>query len=475
MIPVIFRLTLVSACIRVGIYCTSSSQPLLPTSVSPSSSVTSTSTTSSLTSTSRSSTTTSSISTPKLSSSTTTRPNLKLYERNQKLAKLYYEECLLHYDEIKNDNINDNENNDKKYNYNSLPYIRAAVRLDPYNIDYLSLLIYIEESLDIINKISQRKQKLSLLLSYNYTNFDDVYINKRRDSSSRRRRGDDIITKSVLNVTLSYIKKIIRTNRHCHMKLCRNSDDDSDNDGDSDDSNGNDQLRYDLLSRPFVIHTQLHKENVTSSSSTTTPLSLLQRLNETYFNTLIEFYPHNLLQSSSIRYNISLHTALQFLLSPEGAYFSVDISDPGTYIQWNLNRTVYDDIINNNYYVNLNHSIVGDEHFRIINNNDDDDDDDGNDDDRCHDDRSCYDSNVLSILNTLFPPTSKLFSSSSSSSSSSLKTNHQRTIITTEEDFEDFYEKTHWRMLLIGELTYDIYRYLSIIFLFPHFYLYYLQ
>ena len=410
-----FCLTLVSACIRVGIYYILLLQLLLPASISSSSSLTS-------------------------KSSTTTRP--KLYERNQKLAKLYYEESLLHYDENNSSNSSHNGIDNKQYDHNSLPYIRAAVRLDPYNIDYLSLLIDIEESLDIRNKISQRKQKLSLLLSHNYTNFDDIYINNSLN--------DDFITKSVIHhVTFSYIKQIItRMNSHCNMKLCSNSDDD-----DYDDSysggGDKDRLRFDLLSRPFVIHTKLHREIVPSSSSTTTtttPLSLLQRLNETYFNTPIEFYPHNLLQSSSFRYNISLDIALEFLLSPEGAYFSVDISDPGTYIQWNLNQTVYDDIINNNYYfVNSNLSNVEDEHSRIMNNNNDDDDDDDN-----NDDSSCNDSNLLSILNDFFSPNSQLFSSLlSSSSSSSLKTNNPSTI--TSDVFEDFFEKTHWRMLLIGE------------------------
>ena len=68
-----------------------------------------------------------------------------------------------------------------------------------------------------------------------------------------------------------------------------------------------------------------------------------------------------------------------------------------------------------------------------------------NDDDDNNDDSSCNDSNVLSILNDFFSPNSQLFSSSSSS----LKTNNPSTI--TSDVFEDFFEKTHWRMLLIGE------------------------
>jgi len=235
---IIFCLTLVSACIRVGIYYILLIQLLLPSSISLSSLLTS------------------------KSSTTTTRP--KLYEQNQKLAKLYYEESLLHYDES---NSSNNDNDNKQYDHNALPYIRAAVRLDPYNINYLSLLIDIEESLDIRNKISQRKQKLSLLLSHNYTNFDDIYINNSLN--------DNFITKSVIpNVTFSYIKQIIRMNSNCSMKLCSNSDV---NDDDSYCGGGDkDRLRFDLLSRPFVIHTKLHREIVPPSSSsskkTTTPL-----------------------------------------------------------------------------------------------------------------------------------------------------------------------------------------------------------
>ena len=82
------------------------------------------------------------------SESSLTPSSSLLIQQNQKLAKLYYEEAILHHG-----------NDSNTYDHNSLPYIRAAVRLDPYNKEYLSLLIDIEESLGFLNKISQRKQK----------------------------------------------------------------------------------------------------------------------------------------------------------------------------------------------------------------------------------------------------------------------------------------------------------------------------
>ena len=419
------------------------------------------------------------------SSSSLSPSSSLLLIQNQKIAKLYYEEAILHHS---------HDNN--TYDHNSLPYIRAAVRLDPYNKEYLSLLIDIEESLGLLNKTSQRKQKLSLLQSNNYTNFDDIYIYGNSDKlgfNDNYSTNSNITYQSVNNVTREYIisiskrklQHLIFYHNKCDnsiTKFCNNSHIESE--GEDGDDHDMEQLRNDLYSRPFVIRST----SLSSSSSSLLPslLSFLQRLNNTYSNTSVEFYPHNLLQPSLTRYIVSLTTALQFLSSPEGAYFSVDISDPGTYIQWNLNKTIYDEIVDM-----LDHYI----YEADLNADDDHNYDGSNDVGRqasidCHNTKECSDDSMhhyFAILDELFPTTKEFpfihdntvshtttsqhnfkhdcdvdkhdVINKSTTSSSILSSSSSTSSSSSSLLLDDFYEKTHWRMLLIGAIHINYYSY----------------
>lgn len=71
----------------------------------------------------------------------------------------------------------------------------------------------------------------------------------------------------------------------------------------------------------------------------------LSRFNETYGSTQVEFYPQNMLTKPERLYNANFSHAINFLSYPLGAYMSVDASLPGTYIQVNMNATLFDTVI----------------------------------------------------------------------------------------------------------------------------------
>jgi hypothetical protein len=60
---------------------------------------------------------------------------------------------------------------------------------------------------------------------------------------------------------------------------------------------------------------------------------------------VVDFYPQNMLEKPNKLYNVPLAKALDFLAYPEGAYLSADTSEAGTYIQWNLNDTTWQAVL----------------------------------------------------------------------------------------------------------------------------------
>lgn len=59
----------------------------------------------------------------------------------------------------------------------------------------------------------------------------------------------------------------------------------------------------------------------------------------------VEFYPQNMLERPSRVYNVPFTEALDFLSYPEGAYVGTDISEPGTYMQWNVPIHIFKGLI----------------------------------------------------------------------------------------------------------------------------------
>jgi len=71
----------------------------------------------------------------------------------------------------------------------------------------------------------------------------------------------------------------------------------------------------------------------------------LESLYEEHRTVPVDFYPQNMIVKPTKVYNVPLSKALQYLVYPEGAYMSVDASELGTYIQWNINETVWDKLL----------------------------------------------------------------------------------------------------------------------------------
>lgn len=94
------------------------------------------------------------------------------------------------------------------------------------------------------------------------------------------------------------------------------------------------------LLEPFILRNQF-------DPSIFNNLSDFTKLNKIYGHEIVEFYPQNMRISPERMYKVSLKEALEFLSYPEGAYKSSDISESGTYIQWNVNPTEFKTIFEN--------------------------------------------------------------------------------------------------------------------------------
>lgn len=86
---------------------------------------------------------------------------------------------------------------------------------------------------------------------------------------------------------------------------------------------------------PFVVRNFLQLQYLVDSNHTLTELL------QAFPHARTEFYPQNMLSKPTRVFKRSLKEALEFFYYPEGAYTAVDISEPGTYIQWNLNFNTF--------------------------------------------------------------------------------------------------------------------------------------
>ena len=59
----------------------------------------------------------------------------------------------------------------------------------------------------------------------------------------------------------------------------------------------------------------------------------------------VDYYPHNMQDESVHPFFTSLGEALRTLQSPQSVYLDVDVSEPGTYIQWNVREKTWRDIL----------------------------------------------------------------------------------------------------------------------------------
>lgn len=228
-------------------------------------------------------------------------------------ARSYYEEGVIAHDE---GSMND-----------ALPFYRAAVRLHPESIEYLLRLGNTEYQLGLLEQATRRFQGV---------------LNMDPKSSSAK-----------------YFIKMIDAKQHKQIhSVCM--------DGDCEEDAGADSVAQPVLPakelpvsvlestggatfyfpsfvehsrRPFVIRGAM--QHVGCNLTVFAPESF----NVTYSSHLVDFYPQNMMTKPTKVYTVPFSKALDYLAYPEGAYFSVDTSDPGTYIQWNMNETTWDALL----------------------------------------------------------------------------------------------------------------------------------
>lgn len=93
-----------------------------------------------------------------------------------------------------------------------------------------------------------------------------------------------------------------------------------------------------LMKRPFVVKKYIKGHKIKSFFS-------LQNLSKLYGSNITDFYPHNMIEEQVHPYFLKLSEAIRQLEFPEEIYIKVDASEPGTYLQWNINNDMYTDIL----------------------------------------------------------------------------------------------------------------------------------
>eukprot|EP01032_Pedospumella_encystans_P013288 gene13288-15307_t len=193
-----------------------------------------------------------------------------------------------------------------------------------------------------------------------------------------------------------------------------------------------------ILSAPFIIRDAFALLNI----SNTKLEAVFNRkfLTTRYGHERVDFYPHNMKEESAHPYFLNFGSALyQLLNKPEEVYVGVDASEPGTYIQWNLDHQRWNQILqalgatlpgmlNDTYWAAKcfrHHDHRGNMERQTLNN-----DGEGID---INDDVS---SGIQSRSATTAPPTATATDFVSTPALNILS---------------QFYLSTHWQMLLIGE------------------------
>lgn len=99
-----------------------------------------------------------------------------------------------------------------------------------------------------------------------------------------------------------------------------------------------------ILRKPFVVGDAFALFNL--SNTRVERVFNRQFLSEKYGAQRVDFYPHNMNEEQAHPYFLSLEPALrQLLYGPEEVFVGVDASEPGTYVQWNLDAEMWHDIL----------------------------------------------------------------------------------------------------------------------------------
>ncbi len=93
-----------------------------------------------------------------------------------------------------------------------------------------------------------------------------------------------------------------------------------------------------FFDHPFVIRKAFEPSTFDKFSD----LTLLKTI---YGAEFVEFYPQNMQIKPTKVYHVNLDKALSYFDYPDGAYVSSDVSEVGAYIQWNINSSHFDRIM----------------------------------------------------------------------------------------------------------------------------------
>lgn len=181
----------------------------------------------------------------------------------------------------------------------SLPFYRAAVRLDPSNIDYWIRLVNAESR----------------------SGFGDPRLRRRLLKLHQLGLPEEALTTLSTSWGLSFNSSDlqgIKSNEQCTQV----------HDFSHPLEEYRDNSQWD---QPFV-----YRDFFTPTTLTSIPITDLHFVRREFGAQKVEFYPQNMLERPSRVYNVPFAEALDFLSYPEGAYVGTDISEPGTYMQWNV-------------------------------------------------------------------------------------------------------------------------------------------
>jgi hypothetical protein len=172
-----------------------------------------------------------------------------------------------------------------------------------------------------------------------------------------------------------------------------------------------------FLNRPFIIEKALY-----SWSSDFMRLSDLNYYKLKYADASVDFYPHNMNKEDVKPIIVGFNEAVKALESfPINIYPGVDASEPGTYIQWNINHTIWSELLRD---MNLTLPMYFDDFIWL---------------DQCFQ------------MKTIRHDHSCVHTTEGTESCSSASTIDDHNDDDDEKAKSNFHLKTHWKMVLIGE------------------------
>lgn len=114
--------------------------------------------------------------------------------------------------------------------------------------------------------------------------------------------------------------------------------------------------RLQLFESPVLIESYVSKYKMQR-------LFDLKRLIEKFGNYTVDYYPHNMREEQARPLFVPLSKAITELQAPLEAYLHVDVSEPGSYIQWNLDSELYERIMT---YASINVPVEVDDTMHML-------------------------------------------------------------------------------------------------------------